>query len=403
MKMQKDEILLLVIVTAYTLAATMVTVFANVYLLDYTSSYVVISIYSMLRYGALAVLAFLSAKLSAHIKMSTIMMSGLILITTAVVFLLQSREAIASNYSIIYIVGLIWGAGEGCFWISMNTLVQLCTKPKTRGPYLALQAGLNSLATIFSPLLSAQILQMFTIELDGYYMMFRLAIIMFVLIIIISLFLNVKKLPLKFSIKKCFYDAKTNFEWRFVLIAQFLYALRDAATLSLTGLLIYEALGDSSTYGELLTVFAVFGTVSNLAMGKFVKKHNRIRFLVVGSVGLFISGISLILFSNLFGVIIHGLFQYVFLAFVMTPFNIIVMNIISDFMASENVIGRTVSREIMIGSARVLGLLTFVTLLSVFPGNLGMSLSLLILYSSCIIFACFTVRYDRIKHPRIKD
>ncbi len=402
MKLQKDEKLLLIIITVYSLAATMVTTFANVYLMDYTSSYTVISIYSMIRYGALALFAVFSAKLSRFIKVSQIMMFGLILITSAVLFLLETKELIVENHNIIYLVGLIWGAGEGCFWISMNTLIQICTNPATRGPYLGVHAALGSLANIFAPLLSAQILMMADIEIEGYYTMFRIAIGIFIFITFVAMFFNVKKLPLKFSLIKCFKDVKTSFEWRYVIIAQFLFGFRDAATISLTGLLIYEAIGSSTAYGELLTVLALVGTISNLIIGKVVKKHNRLKYLVFGSVCLFLSGISLVVFRNEFGVYMHGALQYIFLPFIVTPFSIIVMNIINDYMKTENVIGRTVSREIMIGLSRVVGLFVFIVLLKIMPGRVGMDVSLIVIYSSCLLFAAYTIKYDLKKRPRKK-
>ncbi len=402
MKLQKDEKLILIIITAYTLAATMVTTFANVYLLDYTNSYTVISIYSIIRYGALAICAVVSAKLSRYIKMSTSMMLGLVLITGAVVFLLQTKDLIIENHSIIYLVGLIWGAGEGFFWISLNTLIQICTNPHTRGPYLGVYSALGSLANIFAPLLSTQILLMYSVEIEGYQTMFRVAIGIFIFITFVAMLFNVKKLPMKFSLTKCFKDIKVSYEWRYVVIAQFLFTLRDAAAISLTGLLIYEAIGSGSAYGQILTVFSILGTISNLVIGKLVKKHNRIKYLIVGSICLFISGIALVLFRNEFGVYVHGSFQYVFLPFVTTPFSIIVMNIITDYMKTENVIGRTVSREIMIGIARVVGLIVFVILLTAFPGRLGMDISLVAIYISCIAFAVYTYKYDVKKHPRDK-
>ncbi len=402
MKFKKDEKLILIIITAYTLAATMVTTFANVYLLDYTNSYTVISIYSIIRYGALAIGAVMSAKLSRHFKMSTSMIFGLVLITGAVIFLLQTKDLIIENHSIIYLVGLIWGTGEGFFWISLNTLIQICTNPETRGPYLGIYAALASLANIFAPLLSTQILLMYTVEIESYYTMFRVAIGVFIFITFVAMLFNVKKLPLKFSLMKCFKDAKVSYEWRYVLVAQFLFMFRDAAAISLTGLLIYEAIGSGSAYGRLLTIFSVLGTISNLVVGKLVKKHNRIKFLIVGSICLFISGISLVVFRNELGVYLHGSFQYVFLPFATTPFSIIVMNIITDYMKTENIIGRTVSREIMTGFARVIGLTIFVILLVAFPDRLGMDISLVIIYISCIMFAVYTYKYDVKKHPRDK-
>jgi len=64
MTFTKDEKIVLIITAVYTLAATMATTFINVYLFDYTNSYIVLNIYQMVRLGLLGVVAVISAKLS---------------------------------------------------------------------------------------------------------------------------------------------------------------------------------------------------------------------------------------------------------------------------------------------------------------------------------------------------
>ena len=53
MKFSKDEKIVLTITAIYTLAATMATTFINVYLFDYTNSYIILNVYQLIRLGIL--------------------------------------------------------------------------------------------------------------------------------------------------------------------------------------------------------------------------------------------------------------------------------------------------------------------------------------------------------------
>lgn len=394
-KFGKDEKLVLLIVSIYTLASTMVTTFANVYLLDYTNSLIVISIYSMIRYSVLGLFAYISAKLSTKTKMTYSLVIGLILITSAVVYLLQVKDLIASNHSLVYLVGFIWGAGEGFFWISINSLHQIVTTLESRASYLGINGALNNLMTIVAPMVSSFILSFYLVEIDGYFTMFKVAIAIFIVIAIIALFISSACKRESFSLKNSIKDIKTDISWRYVAISQFVWGIRDAATVSLTGLLIYEAVGSGSVYGQWLSLFALIATISYYLIGRVVKKKNRIPLLVIGSIGLFCSGISLILFKNTFGAFTHGLLHYTFLAWAYTPFSLIAMNIIGNYAHKENVMRRTVIREIAIALGRGVGLLIVIIFSTLLQGSLGLNVGLLILYLFCLIFAWLAVFYDK--------
>jgi len=395
MKFSRDEKLLLIIVGVYTLAATMVTTFANVYLLEYTGSLIVMSIYSMIRYGVIGIAALLSAKLSTRIRMSHSLSIGLALITSAILFLLAVKDRIASEIYLVYITAFIWGFGEGFFWITINTLNQVVTQIKTRIYYLGINGVIANAMTIIAPMLSAFILSVNEVELSGYYMMFQLAIIIFVLISVLSFFLHSAKVGKQFSLKKSMMGIKNDMSWCHVVIAQFVWGLRDAVTVTLTGLLIYEALGSSTTYGKWLSFFAALATISNYLCGKMVNHKNKIFCLTIGSLGLFLSGISLLL-GNYFGAISHGVLHYTFMAWCTTPFSVLAMNVISEYATSENLIGRTLTRELMTASGRVVGLLFVIICVKMLPGKIGLNMGLVVLYSFNLLFVVINRYYNKI-------
>ena len=401
MTFTKDEKIVLIITAVYTLAATMATTFINVYLFDYTNSYIVLNIYQMVRLGMLGIVAVISAKLSYRLRMSVTLTIGLICITLSVMVLLILQERVADNMLYVYLIALIWGSGEGFFWISLNTLNQLITSPVTRGNYLGVNGAVTNIATILAPLFSAQILAMYTIEIDGYYMMFKFVIVMFILISILSMLIKSPVEKKTFSVIKTIFEGRHDLQWNYVIRTQFCWGVRDAAVMSLTGILIYQAVGNGTAYGRLLAVFAIVATISNYIVGKIVRKNNRIFYLAIGATGLFISGMSLVVIPGIAGAITHGMLANLFFAFMSIPYSIIAMNIISDYMKNENVIGRTTCREVMTATGRVFGLAILVLIITLFDGTTGLKAALIVLYCFNLLIGLSTIEYNHKKHPKI--
>ena len=397
MKFSRDEKLLLIILCVYTLAASMVTTFANVYLLTYAKSLVVLSIYSCIRYGMIGVFALFSAKLSTKIRMSYSLTIGLVLITSAVLFLLSVKERIGTELYLIYIIGFVWGGGEGFFWVTVNSLQQMITRIESRGLYLGISGVLSNAATIIAPLLSAFILSLGKEEIQGYYMLFQLAIAIFVCIAILSFFLKAAGVGRKFKMMDSFTSIKQDLHWRYVMTAQFFWGFREAATLSLTGLLIYSAIGNGTEYGRWLSMFAVLATISNYFCGRVVKKKNRIRLLTIGSLGIFMSGMALLL-GNRTGAAIHGVMHYAFLAWAATPFSVISMNVVSEYALKENLVGRTLAREIVIAAGRMVGLSIIIVITSLIPSNTGLNIGMVVLYCGCLVFVAVNRHYHRVSN-----
>lgn len=403
MKFTKDEIIVITITGVYTLAATMATTFINVYLFDYTNSYIVLNVYQLIRLGILGVVAFISAKLSYRLRMSTTLTLGLICITFSVMILLFLQERVADNMLYVYLIALVWGSGEGFFWISLNTLNQLITTPKTRGNYLGLNGAMTNIATIFAPLLSAQILAVHDIEIEGYYTMFKVVIAMFVIISFLSTLVKSPVQKLKFSVLDNLKTIKFDIQWNYVVRTQFLWGFRDAAVMSLTGILIYQSVTNGAVYGRLLALFALIATLSNYVVGKVVEKKTRLTFHIIGALGIFTSGMSLVVLPGFLGAVAHGTLANLFFAFMSIPYSIIVMNIISDYMPNENIIGRTTTREIMTASGRVVGLSFLLVIITINPDLFGLKLALSLIYIANLLIALSTYIYDHKKHPRLLE
>ena len=64
------------------------------------------------------------------------MSTGLVFLFFQCFFVLRYNELIANNHNWVYFVALLYGIGEGFYYLSINTLNQLVTTPKTRNTFL---------------------------------------------------------------------------------------------------------------------------------------------------------------------------------------------------------------------------------------------------------------------------
>lgn len=398
----KNEFLLILVITIYMLATTMVTTFANVYILDYTNSLTTISIYSICRYGFMGISALLAAKLSTRIRMYFNLIIGVVSVIGAVLLLLAINAQIKEFPSLIYLIGLLWGFGEGFCWISFNTLIQVLTRIESRGTFLGIHGALTSIATIIAPILSTFILSFYTIADDAYLMMFRVAIAFYIIVFIIALNLKTEHESLRqpFTLHGILQQAKTDIGWRYVLYSQFIWGIRDAALVSLAGLLIYQAIHDSSLYSQWLSLFALLATLINYIVGKTVNTKRIMAYLTIGSLGIFTSGMIIIFFQTPVGAFLYGFIQNGTLAFISTPYAIVAMNVVGKYHQHENIIRRTLTREMITALARSIGLLFVVVLNSILDPDIGIKVAVFLIYFFCIIFLFIQYHFKK-KKPEL--
>ena len=393
--LSKSEKLLIAVTAIYTLAATMVSTFANVYLLTYTKSLITMSIYALIRYGILAVGAVLAAKLSTRIKFSSVLLSGLISITLAVLTLLVVKDYIGQHLWLVYLIGAIWGFGEGFFWITVNTLIQLVTTLSSRMRYIGINGALSNFVAVLAPFFSAIILKTQKEEIQGYYLLFLIAIVLFVVTAILATSLNVKASGEKFYISENLISIKKDLSWRKIVVAQYLLGIRDAATIALAGLLIYMIVQDGSSYGTWLGVFAIIATITQYISGRIIRHHNLLILLVLGSIGIFIGGSFLVLLPTMLGIILYGIIHNFSAPFCLNGFSILAMDTISHYLDHENVIGRTASREVLIGAGRITGFLLVIIINQFTFLNNSMEFSFVVLYLSSLLFAFVVWYYEK--------
>lgn len=394
--MNRNEKILVFINALYFIAGTMSSVFVNVYLYAFTGSIYAMTAYAMVRFGFFPIGFLVGGKVARKTSLSSSLTIGLIIIVIALATLLGINQLFEENVSLIYLLGIIFGLGEGMYWFSINNLNLVASSKETRGSFVSTMGIFNAVATVVAPFLATLIVRISPSDVAGYIRIFQVVIVLQTLAAITSTQVKVpvNKLPYTLLDK---YNLKKDPQWRYVMTNHFLLGVRDSLNLVLAGLLIYNATGGKgSLYGDLLTIFALLSIASNFAASRLIKRHNRIQMYIFGAILLFSSTMVLVLVPNIYGAIYFGVVNALGNPFFINPFSIITMNAMQDYMETESVYGRMIVKETMMDLGRLTGMASTLILALFLPEPYSLILSVTFASS----FTLLLVWYARNYHDR---
>jgi MFS family permease len=393
--LDKQEVKMIIINGTYAMASAMTAVFVNVYLYKFTGSLVTMTAYAMVRFGSFPIAFTIGAHIGRKYRLSLTMTAGLLLIVFGLIVLLTLRERIGEIGYAIYIIGIIFGMGEGFFWLSTVSLNQLVSTKESRGKYLGFIGMFNGLTNIIAPLFAAQIVAWSPNDTEGYLRIFQLVIVLYLIIAYLASTIHVISQRGKFTVLDKVFQTKDK-QWAYIFNSHLLFGVRDSLVLMLTGLLIYRATGGSgSTYGRLLALFALISIASFYVSGKVITRQNRLKMYQFGAFFTSISTVILVVFPTTLGAIAYGVLASMVVPFYVNPFQIITMNATSDYMERENILGHIISKEIGITLGRLLGMLTIITFSFIFPEDIFLPLAVIFCSMFPIVLVIYATGYHK--------
>ena len=358
--MTRNEKLIITCTILYTLASGMSAVFMNVFLYTYTGSLSVMALYTCIRIGMFPICFTIAGKIARKINYGITMSTGLVFLFFQCFFVLRYNDLIASNHNWVYFVALLYGIGEGFYYLSINTLNQLVTTPKTRNTFLGVSGALSNIANVVAPLLASFIIDMSLTDMDGYLNIFKIVLVIFGGISVIGLLIKEKGNPIPFSVIKSLSFQKDP-QWKYVLMTYFIYGFQNSLILALAGLLVYNATnGSGSLYGKLLAIFALLTILSFMFVSKTMVRTNRMKYYTWGAIFLSSATIVLVLCPNIYGAIYYGVVNAISTPFYSGAFNMITMNALNDYAEKENLVGRVIAKETYLSVSRCIGMLFIV-------------------------------------------
>ena len=394
-KLTRDEMTTMVIASLYNLANAMSAVFMNVYLYAYTGSLVVMSVYTMVRIGLFPFFFTLGGKWAQKHSFAGPLSVGLVFIMFSLLFVLAAQDRFVVAPQLVYVVAALTGVGEGLFWLSLNSLNQIVSSPQSRSRFLAGVGICNNISAIAAPLVSTLIIDTAVSDTAGYVEIFKLVLVIYALIALVSLRVKARSAPQPFSVlKRMKLDDP---QWRYCMISTVLYGMRDSLILTLAGLLVYNATnGSGSAYGKLLAVFAVLTILAYAWVSRTMRRRNRMRYYQIGAVLIASSTIVLVLWPTLAGAVYYGVVNAIATPMYANPYQIIMMNAIQDYAETENIVGRVIAKESYLSIGRCLGMVMIVLCSWILPESLYLPAAVVL----CSLFPVILVVYATFYHKQ---
>ena len=398
--MSKNERILVGVGLLYFISATMSNVFVNVYLYAHTGSLMMLISYSFVRYFCIPVGYLIAGQLTRKVRLSVILTTGLIVLSLALGILLTINAYFEEWPILIFLIGVVFGLGEGMYWFSANNLNQLASSKLTRPAFVSSMGIANAVATIIAPFSATWIVTNSGTDTEGYLRIFQVVIVVQLIASILASRVTLAHDKSRFTLLDKF-DLRHDAQWRYIMTSNVLFGIREAVLFVLGGILIFRATGNSGkAYGDLLTMFALLAIASNAIARKLISRENRMRMYTVGAILLFVGTMVLVLVPTLQGAIFYGVVNAIGSPFLINPFNIIVMNAIQDYAGKEPLYGRIIARETAWTTGRLIGFFSILLVSWLVPEPLSLVIAVTFCSSSILVLMVYARRYHRLRETK---
>lgn len=395
--MTRNERLLIAVNALYFLGGTMSGVFVNVYLYSFTGSLTEMTVYAMIRFGLFPLGFLLGGYFSQRSHLARTLTAGLIIIIATMGFLLGFNAMFATHYYFIYVIGVFFGIGEGMYWFSVNNMSLAVSDKTTRGRFIATMSIMNTTSTVLAPSLAALIVNFAPSETQGYLIIFQVVIAVHSITAYLASRISVKANTAPYTLLDKF-NVKDDPQWRYVMTSHLLFGVRDSITLVLTGLMLYAAIGNNgSLYSRLLIGFAIIGILASTIVRKVQTRRNRLTLYTYSAFVLFIATMILVLFPTVIGGMTYGLLNAFAAPFFITPYSIIVMNAMQDYMEQGSVYGHMIIKEVLLNVGRLIGMAFILMFYALLPADLYLIVAV---FSSAIFAPILVIYANRYHHRR---
>lgn len=380
-KFSKNAKIFLIMQTLFGLAAALSSTFVNVYMWKLTSDLRVIGLYNIVVFTFIPLTFVLSGYIARRKGITACIRLGIIAYIAFYVIILLMREGV-KDY--ILLLGAFYGCGMGFYYFGNNTLIYHFTEAKNRGYYLGLSGALGGTMGTIAPIISGWLI-ISKSSLKGYYTVFLISFIIFIISIILSYFLSTKKIEGKFELSSVLFNRRNKL-WNKILVANFLCGFRDGALAYIVNILIFMAFNNELKMGKFTTFTSILVIISTYMVGRIYKKELRDKLFFVGSTLCFTGTVVLVMWTNYVGVIINGILSSVFTSFWNIPFNTMTYEVAEKNTAHvKNMSDYMISKEIPTALGRISSIILYIIVSTKFMDTTAIKVILPFLSSMILI------------------
>jgi len=374
-KLEKQAVLLLVVQALFAVGNALSGTFVPVYLWKASQSYTLIGWFTMAQYACSGLTFWLAGKwVKEHNKMNSlragIALSGLFYCTV----LLLAGEA--QRFAIP--LGALNGVALGFFWLAYNVVYFEITEPDTRDSYNGWAGLSGSGAGIVAPWISGILITSMSGE-KGYRLIFTLSLVIFAATVILSFWLKKRKSHGTYNWRHGWQQlSQKGNAWRRMFAAIVAQGVREGVFMFLIGLVVYISTKDESKLGTYALITSLVALASFWAAGKWLKRSNRSKAMLIGSVMIAVVVVPLFWKMSYTALLLLGIGTSLFIPLYFVPMTSSVFDLIgSSRESAEEREEFVVLREAGLVTGRLIGLSCYLIVLPLNDSALAITCLLL--------------------------
>lgn len=365
----------IILTTIFSLGNGLASLFLNVYLYTYTGSLVLMSIYTIIRIGLFPFFFIWGSKITKRHEFVLTYTIGLMLMTCCLLYALLGTRLFEMNGYYVLIAAAITGIGEGFYWFSANTINIVVSSLESRAHFLSISGITNNISTLLAPIIASQIIKISGNDILGNRRILYVAVVLYISVIFIASGLKKKSEDRDVSLLSVL--SLKDKKWRDHILAVFAHGMKESLTLTLTGILVYNAAGSGGVYSKLQILFAFITIVSFRLLTKAFNKEKINKTFLIGVFINVSSTLVLVFVPNIYGAIFFGVTNALSTVFYANSYNYLSANIIASY--KEEMTARVVVRETYLSIARCTGMALIVFLYYLLKNDYYLQISVVIL------------------------
>ncbi|MGJ9459803.1 MFS transporter [Oceanobacillus sp. CF4.6] len=330
-------------------ANSLSSIFINVYLYKLSQDFYEVALFNFISYLIWAPTFVFAGWLSKKTdRRNGLIIGGILQLLFYIVLLLLGSSA-STN---IILLGLIFGAGSGFYWMSVNTLSVDLTNQTNRDWFNGVNGIFSAFSQMIGPITAGWII---TAQpgFSGYQLIFTLTFILFLssLSITFSLPKYVDKGTFNW---KALWNINKNVEWRHLSKVFSSLAFRDGVLSFAVWIWVYMVTGSEGSLGNYVFYTTTISIITYYMIGKFIDQKNRGRYIMIGTIGVSLAVFGLVLDVNFVTLLFYGFAAGICIPLFEVPFNTLSLNTIAKFdNRGKNRIEMVVSRELALSAGRI--------------------------------------------------
>ncbi len=379
LKLNRDAKILLLVAGLFAISLGLSNTFVNIFIWRINQDFVSIGLFNLFIHITTPITFILAGYLSKK-RDGTIALRIGIIFHASYFFLILILKNEAVNHLIP--LGSFLGIAAGFYWLAFHVLSFDLTNDMNRDTFNSYNGMISSLSGMFAPITAGFIISsMF--ELTGYYLLFGISFIIFIFIIIISLFLRTHKVGNKLKLLQ---TIKTSaISCNAIITGAFFFGIRNGVMMFLINLLIFITLENELSIGKISLLGALISALSFQAVERFMKPDRRKVFIWTGTTMMFFSVFTLYLHLNLITLITFTIVNSFFTPFFIVPFSSASYNILDKTKKTAERIEFIIYKEIALNIGRIIGIITFILLAQSSRNYLHLRYILLIIGSTQLV------------------